>query len=112
MTEWTDEVKKEQTRKWLDKFKKERKIFRRIFNMIVSFVIAFLIGVIVWAAASAIRDIRAKETKDTIIVELEHVSDHRVFYDTETGVMYVEYSSHGGISPMYNPDGSLRVYKE
>lgn len=97
---------------WLDEFKKKRKIVHRIYNMIVAFVIAFLIGVIAWAAASAIRDIRAKEKKDTIIVELEHVSDHRVFYDTETGVMYVEYSSHGGISPMYNPDGSLRVYKE
>lgn len=97
---------------WLDNFKKKRKIVHRIFNMIVSFVIAFLIGVIAWAAASAIRDIRAKENRNTMIVELEHVSDHRVFYDKETGVMYVEYSSHGGISPMYNPDGSLRVYKE
>ena len=58
--------------------------------MIVAFVIAFLIGVIVWAAASAIRDIRANENGNTMIVELEHVSDHRVFYDTETGVMYVE----------------------
>lgn len=99
-------------REWTDDFKKKRKIVNRIFNMIVSFAIAFLIGVIVWSAASAVRDIRAKESKDTMIVELEHVSDHRVFYDKETGVMYVEYSSHGGISPMYNPDGSLRVYKE
>lgn len=102
----------ESVREWTDNFKKKRKIVHRIFNMIVSFVISFLIGVMVWAVASAIRDIRAKESKDTMIVELEHVSDHRVFYDTETGVMYVEYSSHGGISPMYNPDGSLRVYKE
>lgn len=97
---------------WLDNFKKKRKIVLRIYSVIVAYVISFLIGVMVWAVASAIRDIRAKESKDTMIVELEHVSDHRVFYDTETGVMYVEYSSHGGISPMYNPDGSLRVYKE
>lgn len=91
---------------------KERKIINRICNLIISSTIVFLISVIVWAVASAVRDIRANENKDTMIVELEHVSDHRVFYDTETGVMYVEYSSHGGISPMYNPDGSLRVYKE
>ncbi len=97
---------------WLDGFKKKRKIVLRIYSVIVAYVISFLIGVIIWAAASAVRDIRAKESRDTMIVELEHVSDHRVFYDKETGVMYVEYSSHGGISPMYNPDGSLRVYKE
>ena len=97
---------------WLDNFKKKRKIIHHIYNMIVAFVIAFLIGVIVWAVASAIRDIRADENGNAMIVELEHVSGHTIFYDTETGVMYVEYSSHGGISPMYNPDGSLRVYKE
>ena len=91
---------------------KKREIITRICCLMAASTIVFLISVMAWAAASAIRDIRAKESKDTMIVELEHISDHRVFYDTETGVMYVEYSSHGGISPMYNPDGSLRVYKE
>lgn len=107
MSEWLDEFKEER-----DELEGKRKIGWRIYRVIATFVISFLIGVIAWAAVSAIRQIKANETKDTMIVELEHVSDHRVFYDTETGVMYVEYSSHGGISPMYNPDGSLRVYKE
>ena len=101
---------------WLDEFKKNRKIVLRIYSMIVAFVIAFviafLIGVIVWAVASAIRETKAIKNGDKMIAELERTANHRIFYDTETKVMYVEYTGNGGISPMYNPDGSLRVYKE
>lgn len=34
-----------------------------------------------------------------------------IFFDNKTHVMYVV-SSKGGITPLYNPDGSLRVYTE
>lgn len=34
-----------------------------------------------------------------------------VYYDLETKVMYI-ISYHGGMSPMYNADGSLKLYQE
>lgn len=50
---------------------------------------------------------------DPILVEIDcGVSYHRIFYDKETGVMYVENTAHGGVSPMYNADGTLKIYKE
>lgn len=50
---------------------------------------------------------------DPILVEIDcGVSYHHIFYDKETGVMYIENTSHGGIFPMYNADGTLKIYKE
>ena len=50
---------------------------------------------------------------DPILVEIDcGVSYHRIFYDKETGVMYIENTSHGGVSPMYDADGTLKIYKE
>lgn len=38
-------------------------------------------------------------------------TNYSIVYDYETRVMYIiEY--RGGISPLYNADGTLRVYKE
>lgn len=34
-----------------------------------------------------------------------------IMYDYRTGVMYAV-NSNGGITPLYNPDGSLRIYTE
>lgn len=34
-----------------------------------------------------------------------------IMYDYRTGVMYAT-NSNGGITPLYNPDGSLRIYTE
>lgn len=36
------------------------------------------------------------------------------YYDRDTKVMYVVYSSlyKGGITPLYNEDGTLKLYKE
>lgn len=49
---------------------------------------------------------------ESILVEIDcGVSYHRIFYDKETGVMYIENTSHGGVSPMYNADGTLKIYK-
>lgn len=37
-----------------------------------------------------------------------------IFYDSETKVMYVFYKSgySGGLSPLYNADGTLMIYEE
>lgn len=49
---------------------------------------------------------------EPILVEIDcGVSYHRIFYDKETGVMYIENTSNGGVSPMYNADGTLKIYK-
>ena len=38
-------------------------------------------------------------------------STYEVYYDLETKVMYI-IAYHGGISPLYNADGSLKLYQE
>jgi hypothetical protein len=36
------------------------------------------------------------------------------YYDKDTKVMYVVYAKgyRGGMTPLYNPDGTLKLYKE
>jgi len=35
------------------------------------------------------------------------------YYDKDTKVMYVMYASYnGGMTPLYNPDGTLKLYEE
>lgn len=38
-------------------------------------------------------------------------TSYGVYYDLETKVMYI-ISSRGGIFPLYNADGSLKLYQE
>lgn len=74
---------------------------------LISVVIAMIIGIC--------NDSKNMPTikSDPILVEIDcGVSYHRIFYDKETGVMYIENTSHGGVSPMYDADGTLRIYKE
>lgn len=74
---------------------------------LISVVIAMIIGIC--------NDSKNTPTikSDPILVEIDcGVSYHRIFYDKETGVMYIENTSHGGVSPMYDADGTLRIYKE
>lgn len=41
----------------------------------------------------------------------DNVNGGSVVYDNQTGVMYF-YAFKGSLTPLYNPDGSLRVYSE
>jgi hypothetical protein len=73
-----------------------------------------LLAIIIVMIASIRNDKKNTPTieSDPILVEIDcGVSYHRIFYDKETGVMYIENTSHGGVSPMYNADGTLKVYK-
>jgi hypothetical protein len=39
----------------------------------------------------------------------------RYYYDKDTKVMYVVYTGYqegGGMTPLYNPDGTLKLYEE
>lgn len=78
----------------------------------VTAILAIVIAVIV-----TIRNNNNKNTptikSDPILVEIDcGVSYHHIFYDKDTGVMYIENTANGGVSPMYNADGTLKIYKE
>lgn len=45
-------------------------------------------------------------------IECEGFSDATVFYDKNTGVMYYSNYRKGGITPIYNADGTLKLYVE
>ena len=38
--------------------------------------------------------------------------EETIFYDKNTGVMYYSNSKRGGITPIYNADGTLKLYVE
>ena len=87
----------------------------RATNAIMGLLLIFLSAVVMYAIVMMVKDYNKTphHDEDEDMLTVLYVADnHRIFYDTETGVMYVEYSSHGGITPMYNPDGSLRIYEE
>lgn len=89
------------------------KVKERVGNALIIISLVFLSAVVIYMVALMVKDYnKPPRHDDGMLTVLYEDHEHRVFYDTETGVMYVEYGNHGGISPMYNPDGSLRVYKE
>ena len=45
-------------------------------------------------------------------IKFEGFTDETVFYDKNTGVMYYRYGKKGGITPIYNADGTLKIYEE
>lgn len=78
-------------------------------------MVAVVITVIIAMIIAVRNDSKNTPTikSDPILVEIDcGVSYHRIFYDKETGVMYIENTSHGGIFPMYNADGTLKIYKK
>lgn len=48
------------------------------------------------------------------MVEVCSTMSEHIFYDNNTGVMYYQYSwgrSDCGLTPIYNTDGSLKIYE-
>ena len=45
-------------------------------------------------------------------IKCEGFADETVFYDKNTGVMYYRNCRKGGITPIYNADGTLKIYEE
>ena len=57
-----------------------------------------------------------KPDEDTkILVFICRHDKIRYYYDKDTKVMYVIYTDYregGGMTPLYNPDGTLKLYEE
>lgn len=45
-------------------------------------------------------------------IKCEGFADEIVFYDKNTGVMYYRRGAKCGITPIYNADGTLKLYEE
>lgn len=48
---------------------------------------------------------------DYCLIETSKTGE-RIFYDKNTRVMYYKDISRGGITPIYNADGTLKIYEE
>lgn len=51
------------------------------------------------------------KNSNKVINVVENGFFYEVIVDSDTGVMYIRYD-RGGISPLYNDDGSLKLYKD
>ena len=51
---------------------------------------------------------------DTLVYIGSQDDRFHYYYDRDTKVMYVVYAkgNHGGFTPLYNEDGTLKLYKE
>lgn len=50
---------------------------------------------------------------DYCFIEYNPVTNEKVFYDKNTGIMYYYLCTrNGGITPIYNADGTLKIYEE
>ena len=50
---------------------------------------------------------------DFAVVEQDHTDGWVILYDKNTKVMYIWLTTNcGGITPLYNPDGTLKLYEE
>ena len=60
-------------------------------------------------------NIHKSNDSEHILVEVDsdegRYTNFNIYYDRDTKVMYIlEY--HGGVTPMFNPDGTLKLYEE
>lgn len=69
--------------------------------------------------AAVLTACNANYTKTNIITYFDYCFIKRnewtgevIFYDKNTGVMYYMYGTKGGITPIYNADGTLKIYEE
>lgn len=75
-------------------------------NRVIIFVVCVVLIVVGMVAALVGCSNDAIRSKDDV--------SHRIFIDEDTGVEYIVYKKdYGlGITPRYNADGTLKVYKE
>ena len=77
-----------------------------------------LVGILLLPLASCSLQHNAKVDKpseDTkILVFICRQDKMLYYYDKDTKVMYVVYAADnmGGMTPLYNPDGTLKLYEE
>lgn len=86
---------------WLENLKD---FFRHIIFPIFVFVVSF--GFLVFVISSSWM---RQEDSESKYIQLERVS-YGVYVDKNTGVLYYRFQS--GITPIYNADGTLKLYEE
>lgn len=83
---------------------------------VIIFVVCVVLILIGMVAALAGCDEYVKEVEPDSVVPfvILKFGDYRIITDTETGVEYLQYVTSVGtaITPLYNADGTLKVYKE
>lgn len=91
---------------------------KRILNLCVLVPLMFILitGLTACTTTTTYEDNDKKFCNQFIIVEKQHNFDEWVYivYDIDTKIMYYifERGYAGGISPIYNTDGSIKVYDD
>ena len=81
-------------------------------------IIAIILTIVACCVACGERESELVQENPTLVLIKECWTDtfryQRVYYDADTRVMYVFIKSDngGGLSPLYNADGTLRIYDE
>ena len=63
------------------------------------------------ALALGITGCGSSDNKTESMVDKINMDSYGVIVDPDTGVMYYQARFDGGITPLYNADGTLRVYE-
>lgn len=93
------------------------RILNLFMDLIILLVLMFILITGLTACGATTKTYKNNDNKfcnQFVIVEKQHDIDKSVYivYDVDTKVMYYMYhwGYEGGLSPIYNEDGSIRVY--
>lgn len=85
------------------------------FIILVSAMVLILIIVLIFGVFEDPQKDITVESSDSTICLLEKSDNYKIYYDKSTLVMYLEIIDSGekiGITPMYNSDGTIKLYNE
>ena len=100
-----------------DSIDKEERLFNIGIVTIILLVLLLIILIVyhVYVSLVTLNNTHKSNDSEHILVEVDSdegsYTNFNIYYDKDTKVMYIlEY--HGGVTPMFNPDGTLKLYKE
>lgn len=89
--------------------KEYRTIKTVCFTMLVILVAIGIYSDLKLIATSVTPTADASKRDTMVVIERKGLSDNKVVYDRDTKVLYY-YVYKGGLFPLYNADGSLKLY--
>ena len=88
----------------------EYKTIKTVCFTVLTIMLIVLVFIGIYSAISVTSTVDASNHDTLVIIEGSGLSDTKVVYDRDTKVLYY-YVYKGGLFPLYNADGSLKIYE-
>ena len=78
---------------------------------IILIIACMICGVVLLSCDTNYTETNISTYFDNCRIKCAGFEDETIFYDKNTGVMYYSNFRKGGITPIYNADGTLKIYE-